>query len=867
MIEKLPRVIKAAKSLLSESGPVNPNTFSPPVKKHEYSTLVRNISKMAGLLERVTSSKDRLEAQEAKLRNANVALAQEVAERKRAEALFRLVVDSAPYGVLMIDCQGTVIMANLQMEKMFGYDKQDLLGRPIETLIPGGYRGHYLSYRDNFFADLRARAMGPGRYRLGLRKDASEFPIEIDLNPVETPEGTHVLASIIDITERKALEQELRLTKEAAEAANEAKSAFMANISHEIRTPMTGITGMAGLLDDTELTPQQREYCEVIRRSGDALLTIINEVLDFSKVESGKIELEVIDFDLRSSVEDITALFAQQAADRGIDLFQFIHHDVPTNLRGDPGRLRQILSNLVGNALKFTAEGEVVVRVNVVEETPTHALLRFEITDTGIGIAKEKYAKLFNVFSQADASITRKYGGTGLGLVLCKKFVDLMDGQIGFTSEIGMGSCFWLTLKLLKNVESAQPAARACPDLRGLKVLIAEGNSTSRTVLEHYLDSFGIVTQSAPDAISALELLRASLHSGGPYDVVVLDATSSGVNGTELATVIRQDPRFAATKLLLLISAKRGDAASVQQEGIDAYLTKPLGRFQLGECLASLTSKTPQVISPVSLITRQFSAEQKSQRRLRILVADDNHINQKVTTGLLANMGHRADFVSNGQEAVEAFKLIPYDIVLMDLQMPEMDGFEASRQIRMLKQQAALQSSVIAITAHARKEDRDKCLAWGFDDYVSKPIMPRELKAAIERTIINSGSNQTAPSAASGGNDGDVFNFAGALTNLEGDRVLFGKITRMFLVQYPVLLAEIRRALSSEESSALAGAVHTLGSSAGQVGANRVLRLARNIEECGERSDLTKVPATLAALEAEIESVKSALVQQGWASA
>ncbi len=508
------------------------------------------------------------------------------------------------------------------------------------------------------------------------------------------------------------------------------------------------------------------------------------------------------------------------------------------------------------------------MRVNVVEETPTHALLRFEITDTGIGIAKDKYAKLFNVFSQADASITRKYGGTGLGLVLCKKFVDLMDGQIGFTSEIGTGSCFWLTLKLLKSVESVQPAAPARSDLQGLKVLIAEGNSTSRAVLEHYLESFGIVTQSAPDAISALELLLASLYSGGPYDVVVLDATLSSGNGPELATVIRQDARFDATKLLLLTSAgKRGDAAIAQQAGIDAYLTKPLGRSQLSECLAILTGKTPQVSSHASLITMHSLAEQKSQRRLRVLVADDNHINQKVTTGLLTNMGHRADFVSNGKEAVEAFKLIPYDIVLMDLQMPEMDGFEASRQIRMLKHQQALQSAVIAITAHARKEDRDKCLAWGFDDYVSKPIMPRELKAAIERTMIKSGSNQTAPSPARGGNDGDVINFTGALTNVEGDRVLFGKITRMFLVQYPVLLAEIRRALSSEESSALTGAIHTLGSSAGQVGANRVLRLARNIEEFGERRDLTKVPATLAALEAEIESVKSALVQQGWAPA
>jgi CheY-like chemotaxis protein len=335
---------------------------------------------------------------------------------------------------------------------------------------------------------------------------------------------------------------------------------------------MTGIIGMSGLLYDTELEDKQREYCEIIRRSGEALLTIINEVLDLSKVEVGKLELEIIDFDLRSAVEEVTALFAQMLADRGVELIDFIPRRTGEST-GDPGRLRQIISNLVGNALKFTVEGEVAIRVNVVEQDQAYATLRFEVSDTGIGIADEKVDKIFTAFAQADASITRKYGGTGLGLALCKKFVDLMGGQIGVNSEVGRGSTFWFTFQLRKGQESRRATPLLRTDLRGLRMLIVEGNVTNRAVLEHYLSSVGVLSQSVADGPAALELLRSSLDKGEPYDLAILDQKLPGMDGIELARAIRQEPRLSFLKLLLLTSVGKGvDRELAQQAGIDGYL-------------------------------------------------------------------------------------------------------------------------------------------------------------------------------------------------------------------------------------------------------------------------------------------------------
>jgi len=945
---------------------------------------------MASLLEKTTVSKDRLETHDLKLRKVNADLAREIAERNRTEELFRLVVESAPNGLLMIDRHGTIVLANSQMEKMFGYGRQDLLGQPLETLIPERHLGQDPGHREGFFADPKVRAMGAGGDLFGLRKDGSEFPVEIGLNPVNTPEGTHVLASVIDITERRAsefrlhqseerfrsmienvkdhaifmldeegrvitwnkgaervrgftaqeiigahyscfftaedrdngtperllkmaldegqcehegwcvrkdgsrfaansvitavhngeekltgfsavtrdltkrmrIEQELRLAKEEAESANEAKSAFLANISHEIRTPMTGIIGMAGLLCDTELSPKQVEYCQIIQRSSQSLLTVMNEVLDFSKIESGKLELEIIDFDLTSAVGEVIDLFAKQAEDKGIELINFIRYDVPEKLQGDPGRLRQIISNLVGNALKFTAKGEVVVRITVQEQTAAYANFRFEVSDTGIGIPKEQHDKLFNSFTQVDASTTRKYGGTGLGLAICKKFVELMGGQIGMDSEPEKGSTVWFTLQLLKQRGSDREAPRPRTSLHGLRMLVVEGNATNRTVLDHYLSSLGIVSRSAEDAPTALDLLSLANEKDTPYDLAILDFRLPSMDGLELARTIRQNPKFGSPKLLLLSSVgKRGDAKLAREAGIDGYLTMPVSLSNLHECLALLMGEAPKGDDSNSLVTLHKLAELKSQTRLRVLVADDNHINQKVVASLLENMGHRAEVVGNGKEAVEAYKFIPYDVVLMDLQMPEMDGFEASGQIRALARMQGRHTSIIAVTAYARKQDKEKCLAWGMDDYVSKPINPMELRAVLERTMTAARSiSPVAPLVDST----DVLNLSAAMAQIEGNSELFAEIAQMFLAQYPRLLAEIHQAFSASDCAVLTSAVHTLGSSAGQMGAGRALATARKLEEIGRQEELASVPEALAQLEADLALVESALVERGY---
>ncbi len=950
---------------------------------------------MAALLERATISKDRLTAQEARLRKANADLAQEIAERKRAEDLFRLVVESAPNGMLMIDRKSSVVLVNSQIQKMFGYTKEELLGKPLDILIPERYRGQHPQHREEFFSDAKVRPMGAGRDLYALRKDGSEFPVEIGLNPVHTPDGTHVLASVIDITERKAAEEqlqqseerframienvkdyaifmldsggrvvtwnkgaeavtgypgeqiigkhfscfypiadqkvrlpeqilhaaltegqhettmtwqlrndgtkfcahvvttavrnskggligfstvtrdltrrqlviaELQRAKEEAEAANEVKSNFIANVSHEIRTPMTGIVGMTGLLADTELSPQQAEYCHIIRRSSEALLTVINEVLDFSKVESGKLELEIIDFDLRAATEEVMDLFAQQAEDKDIELVSFVDCEVAEKLRGDPGRVRQVLSNLVGNAVKFTKSGQVAVRVQLVGQTAEDICLRFEVTDSGIGIPRDKLGVLFGSFSQVDASISRKYGGTGLGLAICKRFIELMGGEIGVESEPDKGSRFWFTLRLLKSLESGSEAPRPRAHLRGLRMLVVEANALNCSVFEHYLTSWGVLSDAAPEGHRALEMLSAAQHRGAPYHLVILDFALPGMNGLELARKIRENRKFGAPKLLLLTSmAKKGDARLAREAGIDGYFTKPLRFSQLEQCLALLMGATPASEDPGNLLTLHTLAELKTQARLRILVVDDNHINQRVLASLLENMGHRAEVVGNGREAVEAYKHAPYNMILMDLQMPEMDGIEASRQIREVAQAKGLHTAIIAVTARARKQDRDFCLAHGMDDYVSKPISPMELRAAIDR--ITSTATKVVPSgnpAPDSIHAGNAVDLVKALAQIEDNRDLLHEIVAMFLEQYPKLLEQIHQALSSSNGKALTGAAHTLRSSAGQVGAQQAMNAARTLEEIGERKSLAKAPAVVAQLEQELARVKFALLESGY---
>ena len=783
---------------------------------------------------------------------------------RQSEERFRSMIENVKdHAIYMLDVQGCVLTWNKGAERLTGYQSEEIIGKHYLCFYPIEDResGKPEQIMKTVLAEGQCEDEG-----WHLRKDGSKFWANVVITAVRNGGAKLLGFSVVtrDLTLRRETEEQLRLAKEEAESANEAKSAFLANISHEIRTPMTGIMGMAGLLSDTELSSKQVEYCQIIQRSSDSLLTVINEVLDFSKVESGKLELEIIDFDLTSAVGEVVDLFAKQAEDKGVELINFIRYDVPEKLQGDPGRLRQIISNLVGNALKFTAKGEVIVRITVQEQTAAYANLRFEVSDTGIGIPKEKQDKLFSSFTQVDASTTRKYGGTGLGLAICKRFVELMGGQIGMDSEPGKGSTVWFTLKLLKQSESVREAPRPRTDLHGLRMLVVEGNATNRTVFDHYLSSLGIVSRSAEDGPTALELLSLANENNTPYDLAILDFRLPSMDGLELARTIRQNPKFSSLKLLLLSSVgKRDDAKLAREAGIDGYLTKPVSLSNLFECLALLMGEASKGDDSNSFVTLHKLAELKSQTRLRVLVADDNHINQKVVASLLENMGHRAEVVGNGKQAVEAYQYIPYDVVLMDLQMPEMDGFEASLQIRTLARMQGRHTSIIAVTAHARKEDREKCLAWGMDDYVSKPINPMELRAVLDRTLT---APKTISPAAPLVDSTDVLNLSAAMTQIEGNNELFGEIARMFLAQYPKLLAEIHHASSTLDCAVLTSAVHTLGSSAGQMGAGRALAAARKLEEIGRQEELASVPEALAQLEAEIALVESALVEQGYSS-
>ncbi len=787
------------------------------------------------------------------------AVAGRTVELASKNAFLKAQVDSTLDGILVVDTQGHQILKNERFNTLWKIprhvaedadDSKTLQFATNQTKNPKQFREKV--------AYLYSRPEEISRDEIDL---IDGTVLDRYSSPVQGENGEHYgrIWTFRDITRQKQFEEELLHAREGAEAATRAKSEFLASMSHEIRTPMNGVIGMSNLLLDSDLSDDQRHYAEAISGSGETLLSIINDILDFSKIEAGQLSFETLNFDLCEAVEGCLELLAQRAQSKGLELASLVESNVPAQLQGDPGRLRQVLTNLVGNAIKFTERGEVVVNVSLESRTDTDVLLRFEVKDTGIGISAEAQKRLFQPFSQADGSTTRKYGGTGLGLAISKQLVELMQGQIGVSSTPGEGSVFWFTARLARQPEGAQSTSVPKGDLFNLHVLIVDDNETNRQILERQTQAWKMRSHAVVSATEALDELQRAHAASDPYQLALLDLHMPGTDGLALAKSIRAESALANIKLVLLSSmGGRLSAEELKAAGIDDCLAKPIKQSLLFDCLATLIGgATPGSATKARRVSPAPPLPALVNHEFRILLAEDNIVNQEVAQGLLRKLGYRADAVADGNEVLEALQRIRYDVVLMDCQMPELDGYDATRRIRHLEQERTAPFDwkapvcIIAMTANAMPGDREKCLATGMNDYLSKPVRPNELKAALERwSATTSTRPSTTPAAPTQPerppHTPDKSTIAARLLDTDhlrdvtdNEPARMRRLIDLYLTQAAPMLDELGAAIQSHSNEEVTRLAHKLVGSSISCGVEAFTHPLRELEQLGRRGDLS----------------------------